>query len=443
MTKLQRFFFLFSVFCLGYSLTPVVHAETIAATQQGRTWKRWASDPSPTVYSAKALEACNVSRAANLPAWTVVAVLTAEPATATTVNVFASVRRNSDGLMDVLGCEMLYAYGPAYVCPSTGGWTLSGSGASSICTRADCGPGQERDSNGVCVSQCGTDGASWDGTKCACPGLQSFTVATKTCACETGGRLKGTSISGTGSVPSTTCYSNCTATVGGLSVSSGGVWAAELGSFSGAKCATTTPNTKTPTTDTRTPAEKCLASGGGYITTSSGTVCTSVSDSPQPITTSKVSDVVNKDAAGVVTGSTTTTTECVGTQCTTTTTTKDATGAVVGSSTTTGTPEGTGEGGGGDGDTDECTLHPERVGCAELGTPEGTDELENVTRGVESVTQQSFSASNSCPSDIPLPKGSALSFSYPCQLATSLRPLLLALAWLAAGFMVMGVFRDG
>lgn len=39
-----------------------------------------------------------------------------------------------------------------FVCPASGGWTLSGG----LCSRADCQPGETRDSNGVCQSACMT-----------------------------------------------------------------------------------------------------------------------------------------------------------------------------------------------------------------------------------------------------------------------------------------------
>lgn len=48
-----------------------------------------------------------------------------------------------------------------YSCPSTGGWSLSGSGASSVCTRPDCTADQTRDANGVCGDKCaGETGSS-------------------------------------------------------------------------------------------------------------------------------------------------------------------------------------------------------------------------------------------------------------------------------------------
>ena len=90
---------------------------------------------------------------------------------------------------------------------------------------------------------------------------------------------------------------------------------------------------------------------------------------------------------------------------------------------------------------DPCELNPERVGCKELGLPDDVT-LPTEERGVSSVTPVVFAANASCPADVPLPHGASLSWSYPCQLATGVRPFLLALAWLAAGLIVIGAVRS-
>jgi len=90
---------------------------------------------------------------------------------------------------------------------------------------------------------------------------------------------------------------------------------------------------------------------------------------------------------------------------------------------------------------DPCKLNPERIGCKEFGTPEDTD-LPTEERGVSAITPQSFGGNASCPADIQLPKGAMFSWSYPCQMATGVKPFLLALAWLAAGLIVIGAVRS-
>jgi hypothetical protein len=93
---------------------------------------------------------------------------------------------------------------------------------------------------------------------------------------------------------------------------------------------------------------------------------------------------------------------------------------------------------------DPCKDNPDRVACLSDST-EGTDSTDpqKSTIGASSISVIGFASSASCPSSIQLPKGSTLSFDWPCQLASGLRPILLALAWLSAGLIVMGAFKNG
>lgn len=90
---------------------------------------------------------------------------------------------------------------------------------------------------------------------------------------------------------------------------------------------------------------------------------------------------------------------------------------------------------------DPCKLNPDRVGCKNLGTPDDID-LEIQERGVSAITVQSFGSNATCPQPIPLPKGASLSFQYPCAMAEGVKPFLLALAWLVAGFIIIGAVRE-
>lgn len=93
-------------------------------------------------------------------------------------------------------------------------------------------------------------------------------------------------------------------------------------------------------------------------------------------------------------------------------------------------------------DTPFCTLYPESLACAKMGTPEDAGNLESKSMGVESITIQTFGSSATCPAPIPLPHGSELSFEWPCRMAEGVKPFLLALAWLAAGLIVIGAMRN-
>jgi len=91
---------------------------------------------------------------------------------------------------------------------------------------------------------------------------------------------------------------------------------------------------------------------------------------------------------------------------------------------------------------DPCDLHPERMGCSEFGTPDDAGKLEEKQLGVSSVTPVTFAENASCPADVSLPRGATLSYDYPCRMATGLKPFILAIAWLIAGFLVIGVVRN-
>lgn len=93
-------------------------------------------------------------------------------------------------------------------------------------------------------------------------------------------------------------------------------------------------------------------------------------------------------------------------------------------------------------ETPFCTLYPESLACAKMGTPEEAGNLDSKAMGVESITIQTFGSSATCPAPIPLPHGSELSFEWPCRMAEGVKPFLLALAWLAAGLIVIGAMRN-
>ncbi|GAB1393797.1 hypothetical protein MASR1M60_19610 [Rhodocyclaceae bacterium] len=97
----------------------------------------------------------------------------------------------------------------------------------------------------------------------------------------------------------------------------------------------------------------------------------------------------------------------------------------------------------GDGDTkSDCEKNPSAAGCSELGAPENVD-MTTTERGVSSITPVSFASNATCPAPIPLPHGASMSFQWICDGMGIIRPLILALAWLAAGLIVMGNFRNG
>lgn len=96
--------------------------------------------------------------------------------------------------------------------------------------------------------------------------------------------------------------------------------------------------------------------------------------------------------------------------------------------------------------TDFCKKNPQSIACAELGKLDD-EELEVDERPID-VSYTPWGSSNSqCPADkiIPLWEGHTLSLSWLpiCQFASLLRPLVIALAFVAAGFIVAGITRKG
>lgn len=91
---------------------------------------------------------------------------------------------------------------------------------------------------------------------------------------------------------------------------------------------------------------------------------------------------------------------------------------------------------------DFCVLHPESIACASMGEVEDQPALTEKQIGVTSVTVTQFGSSASCPAPIQLPHGTELSFDWSCRMAEGVKPFLLALAWLAAGFIVIGALRN-
>ncbi|MFM5655607.1 virulence factor TspB C-terminal domain-related protein [Aeromonas veronii] len=97
-------------------------------------------------------------------------------------------------------------------------------------------------------------------------------------------------------------------------------------------------------------------------------------------------------------------------------------------------------------ENDFCKKNPQSIACSELGSLK--DEKLPVEERPVDVSYTSWGASNSqCPADKVIPlwddRSFVVSYSPVCQFATLLRPLVIALALLAAGFIVAGVTRKG
>lgn len=315
-----------------------------------------------------------------------------------------------------------------YSCPANQNWTLQGN----QCVRADCPMGYRKP----------------DGTCDPCP-------AGKYAVRELAGHLGADdtaprwgspfelSLSGSGgSVPDSVCHQGCTLDLAGgdlnFSGSGGpsGQWS-WLGApkFSGTTCSASPgdPAAVQP----HSPEAACVAAGQGYGTVNGAVVCV-------PQVDTKRREV--KETTGPAGGKTVTVESqvCTGGSCTSTTTVTHAGGGAVGgqaNGSTTSTSVG-GSATQGDGDS-ACEENPFSAAC--LGGAAGQESLGQGDGGggISSVSPVSLPGAAVCPADVQLPHGIVVPFRHACELAVLLRPFVLILGWLTAGFFVVGGLRSG
>lgn len=96
---------------------------------------------------------------------------------------------------------------------------------------------------------------------------------------------------------------------------------------------------------------------------------------------------------------------------------------------------------------DPCTGHETRLGCTEQGQIPDAPDLKENTVNVAITPDGGWGADNaSCPADIPftaMGRTFAISWSPVCSFASMIRPLIIALAWLASAFIVVGAKQGG
>ena len=329
-------------------------------------------------------------------------------------------------------------------CPPSQGWTLSGN----TCTRPDCVSPAVRQSDGSClVPLCpdgqtrGTSGTGQCKTQCASSGSAGG---------QTGEQYQTGSTS-PGSICGTDGCGYSPADCIGVNNKSY-CWA---GKSSGASCNSSARNpdgsdhqTAEQQAAAKTTAEQntCITQGKCPITINGVVTCT------QCATTSNNSN-------GSTTGNGTTTNTNTSTNCTLngslitcqTTTTTTGGGSGDGTTTTAGTDTVSNYCAQNPGATvcqgrqlTDCDKYPNSAGCKELGNaPENHDLITQDAVIPSSLTPVTVNATAGvCPADIPLPRGMAFEWDGICMFAEGLRPVILSLAWLAAGFIVFGVRTD-
>lgn len=94
---------------------------------------------------------------------------------------------------------------------------------------------------------------------------------------------------------------------------------------------------------------------------------------------------------------------------------------------------------------EDCPEGSDKAACVKLGNPDAlpNPELNTVERGISAVVPVGVASSPSCPQGPPLPFGLGyMPLDGICDLATGIRPILIALAWIGAGLIVIGAFRE-
>lgn len=94
-------------------------------------------------------------------------------------------------------------------------------------------------------------------------------------------------------------------------------------------------------------------------------------------------------------------------------------------------------------DSDECEENPDRIGCMKAGTP-GEETIVTQEKVIpEQITVEDFGPhTGTCPSPVQLSHGVTLSYDLLCDGLDMIRPLFLAIAWIIAGTIVIGGFRN-
>jgi hypothetical protein len=122
---------------------------------------------------------------------------------------------------------------------------------------------------------------------------------------------------------------------------------------------------------------------------------------------------------------------------TTTVTEKDALGNVTSVTTTEGQVS--------EGEQKQlCEMFPDVVACWTAGDVPAAEPLDEETITVSLTPETVAGGVGSCPADIPLSIGGqsfALSWSSVCQFATGVNPIVIALGWIAAGYLLFGSVR--
>lgn len=367
--------------CLFFSVS--VRSETIAATQQ-QTWTSPSGGGSWPTGDQLCAELATITN--NAQGYT-----SGSPYYLTPCGVSGPDSDGAYGCMQTSsssGCwarSTMYMSLGAYGCPSSGGWTLSGSS----CTRPDCATGETRDASGACVRDCNA--------------------------------IKGTSYSGyipSTASPATVCQNGCNATVvsatnqamaGGVQVIAGTF------SYSGGSCTGNNITGGSPTSSC--PVGKCQGMINGVAScftcsdvTKTATVYTGTSDTtikttvynPDNTTTSSVTDSSTNTTSAPVTSS----------------------------------------------PSDQqkfCDANPNDVSCMTLDAVPAADSIQSQEKTLSLIQPITVGGAGACPAPAVYTVGghsATLDYSRYCDFMIAIKPFVLVAAWLSAGLIFIGGVRQ-
>ena len=312
-----------------------------------------------------------------------------------------------------------------YSCPVNQNWTLSGTS----CTRPDCVSPETRQSDGTCAVPCPAAGSSVSGV--------------------TGKYFNVLDVPTSGM-----CISGCTYAWGGTGGRSGGsnLWAVNAGTSMGAHCLPGVGGISAALpadSNTNTCAAKNLCGGvlnmvevcTACAKTSVQSTSTATKTNPDGTTGStSTTSITNCDALGTCSTHTTQNNAGGGTQASagstapTGTTTLDSSMDKVSFCATNPTNPACAQ-------PSDCDKNPDLPQCKSLGTPDAESALPSTSISISNLTPVDLPGAAVCPANVPLPHGAYFDWTPACTYASALRPLVLIMAWLAAGLILVGVVR--
>lgn len=434
----RNFLFLFFGFVLG-GVATYAAAETVAATQG-----RWAR--------------CTVTQSAPglaFPLSADVATMYAAACAAAGGNwhSYQGCTSLPNGAGTVFGCFNGITNNQ---CPDAS-YTLDM--ATRLCSRSDCPIGETKNSAGVCSGTCyslvvSPSGSCLKATTCS-PGMEPGVAPSQPiCAdqkpderCPAGGIVIGTFNGKPMCISPPPKDSTCDS-LGGTVV----------GTINGQPICSQANNPTCPgggasigSVNGQPVCNSSCPSGQASGTVNGVTSCYPVSPTTNKTTTQKstsqtTSNTTTSTDPGTPNSSSTSTstTACEGTRCTTTTILNTGSGTVTS----------TKEEDKGDycsknpkasvctGETEAekfCEDNPDAISCMKAGSVPEEGALPSQANSISSINVVSVASNATCPADIPLPKGMKFEWGPICSWAEALRPIVLALAWLAAGLIVLGV----